>query len=297
MRKALMMLPMVALIAACHSNKAPTGQVAATVNGQEITVNELNAELAGTRAANPQQQHQLQVAALQSIVNRVLLAQAAERAGVNDSPNAAIAKRRAEQMAEIGLLEQQIRSQVPQVSREEADQFVNENPGMFAQRKIFLVEQITVPSPPPALLAALRPLNTMTEVQAELAKYNLPTRTSFGVIDAVTMNPDAVRQISALAPDSVFILPDRGAIRINRVRETQVQPITGTDATNVATEMLRSQRIDQQVSQAVQRALTEGQSHVQYNPQFRPPQRPAAPAGQAAGAAAPGAAAGADEEK
>ena len=277
MRKSLTLLPLIALVAACHGGgAAPSGQVAATVNGEEITVSELNAEIGGARAPNAQAQRQLQGAALQNIVNRILLAQAATEAGVNNSPAAAIAKRRADQIATIGLYEQQIRSQVPRISREEAEQFVNENPAMFGQRKIFLVEQVIVPSPPPALLEALRPLDTMPDVLAALARFHLPTRTSFGVIDAVTMNPEAVRQIGALAPDAVFILPDRGAIRINRVRETQVQPITGSDAINVASEMLRNQRIEQQVTQRITQTIQAGQGHVQYNPAFRPAPPPAA---------------------
>jgi EpsD family peptidyl-prolyl cis-trans isomerase len=277
MRSALLLLPFTALLTACSGDDAPTGQVLATVNGTEITSAELNAELNGIRAGNPAEQRELQRAALQSIVNRTLLAQAAEEQGVDDSPMGAMAKRRAEQMATISLYEQQVRGRVPQVSAEEAEQFITDNPAMFGQRRIFLVDQIIVPSPPQALLRALEPLDTMTQVQAELARYNLPTRSTFGVIDAVTMNPSAVRQIVALAPDAVFILPAQGSIRINRIRESQVQPITGPDAVAVATEMLRNQRTEQQLNEAVSGIIQRGQANVRYNPEYQPRPAPRAP--------------------
>ncbi|MFM6853195.1 MAG: SurA N-terminal domain-containing protein [Sphingopyxis sp.] len=289
MRYAIALLPIVALVAACGKGDAPTGQVVATVNGEEITLSELNAELGGARAQNPAQQKLLQASALQNIINRMVLAQAAEEQGVGDSPADIIAQRRSDQLAQIGLMEQRIRSQVPAVSREEAEQFVSENPVMFADRKIFLVEQITVPSPPAALIERLRPLNTMAEVQGELGRYNLPGRTSFGVIDAVTMNPDAVKQIAALPGDAVFILPETNAIRINRIRETQTQPITGADATNVAMEMLRERRVEQQVAEAVNRLMRAAQSNIVYNADYRPPATPpraAAPANAPAAAPA-----------
>lgn len=262
-------------LVACGKENAPTGQVVATVDGEEITTAELNAELNGVQAKDPAQQKLLQRQALQSIVNRMLLAKAVEDQNLDDTPAAALAERRAEQFAKIALLEQSIRAKVPKVSREEAEEFVNDNPQMFANRKIFMVEQITVPSPPKALIDALRPINTMTEVQAELAKYKVPNRIAFGVIDAITMRPDAAKQIAALPADAVFILPDNNAIRINKVRETQTQPVTGADAINIATEMLRSQRAERQISEEVARVLKAGSKSVTYNDQFKPLPAPA----------------------
>lgn len=262
-------------VSACGKEDAPTGQVVATVDGEEITIAELNAELNGAQAKDPAQQKLLQRQALQSIVNRTLIAKAAEDQNLNDTPQAALAERRADQFAKIALLEQSIRAKVPKVSPEEAEQFVADNPQMFAERRIFLVEQIMVPSPPKALLDALRPINTMAEVQAELTKYKLPSRISFGVIDAITMRPEAVKQIVALPSDAVFILPGQGAIRINRIRETQTQPVTGPDAINIATEMLRGQRAERQIGEEVTRILKDSAKSVSYNDQFKPlPQQP-----------------------
>jgi EpsD family peptidyl-prolyl cis-trans isomerase len=283
MRYAIILAPSLALLAACGSDDAPTGQVLATVNGEEITSSELNSEMGGIRARNPAEQRELQRAALQNIVNRTLLAQAAAEQGADDGPAAAIAKRRATQLAQINLYEEQLRRGVPNVSREEADQFIADNPALFAQRRILLVDQIIVPNPPEALLRALEPLDTLAQVQAELGRYNLPTRATFGVIDAVTMDPGAVRQIVALPADAVFILPAQGTIRINRIRENHIQPITGQDAVNIATELLRNQRIQRQVSEAVTRVLREGQTNVRYNADYQPRPAPgAAPKGSAA---------------
>ncbi|NKB16316.1 MAG: hypothetical protein HC774_04700, partial [Sphingomonadales bacterium] len=262
-----------ALLAACSggSDAAPTGQVVATVNGQEITQAELNAELGGARADSPAGQRQLEQAALQAIVNRYLLADAAEARELTETPAAAITRRKAQQLADISMLERQVTGGVPAVSAEEAQQFVDDNPDSFAQRRIFLVEQIVVPTPPPALLRALEPLDTMAEVQAVLARYNLEGRMTMGVIDALTIDPAAVRQIVGLAPNAVFILPENGAVRINQIRETRVVPVTGQDAVRVARELIGNQRTRVQLEQSIGGILREGQASVQYNPSFRPP--------------------------
>lgn len=288
MRSAFFLLPVAALLSGCGSDDTPTGQVLATVNGVEITTSDLNAEMGGMRASSETEQRELQRAVLQNIVNRTLLAQAAAERGADDGPGAAIAKRRAEQMAQISLFEDQIRRQVPAIGREEVDQFIIDNPLLFSQRRIFLVDQIIVPSPPEALLRALQPLDTLAQVQAELARYNLPTRSALGVIDAVTMDPGAVRQIVALPAETVFTLPAQGSVRINRIRESQTVPITGDDAVNVATEILRNGRTQRQVSEAVSTIIRQGQTTVRYNADYQP--RPPAPARPGAEAATKGAA-------
>jgi EpsD family peptidyl-prolyl cis-trans isomerase len=286
MRSALFLLPVAAILSSCGSDDTPTGQVLATVNGVEITTSDLNAEMGGMRAGSDAEQRELQRAVLQNIVNRTLLAQAAAERGADDGPGAAMAKRRAEQMAQISLFEDQIRRQVPAIGREEVDQFILDNPLLFGQRRIFVVDQIIVPSPPEALLRALEPLDTMAQVQAELARYNLPTRSAVGVIDAVTMDPGAVRQIVALPAETVFTLPAEGSVRINKIRESQIVPITGDDAVNVATELLRNQRAQRQVSEAVSTIIQEGQANVRYNADYQP--RTPAPARQGAQAPAKG---------
>ena len=59
-------------------DKAPKGQVVATVNGEEITVTELNRELAGAAPANPAERKAAEQAALESIITRKLVAQASK---------------------------------------------------------------------------------------------------------------------------------------------------------------------------------------------------------------------------
>ena len=281
-RVALLTLPALALLAACGSKDAPTGQVVATVDGTEITQSELNAELNGARANTAAGQRELQQAALAAIVNRVLLAKAADDLKIDETPAGAIAKQRAEQLAQIEMLEGHIRGSVPRVSAEEANQFIADNPDLFNNRQIFLVEQITVANPPPSLLAALRPINSMTDVQAYLASQHLPAQTSFGVLDAIQLDPQIVHQIRALAPGEVFVMPDQSTIRINRIKETQTVPITGAAATGIATELLTNQRGQQQLNDQVSRILTAGRARVSYNPAFRPAPAPtAAPAGAA----------------
>ena len=68
------------LLGGCQ--KEATGQVAAVVNGEEITLQEINAELAQLQVPEGVDRAQVQQAALQRIVDRRLLAQAAKEDGL-----------------------------------------------------------------------------------------------------------------------------------------------------------------------------------------------------------------------
>lgn len=269
MRHAAIVLSAIAL-AGCGSKEAPTGQVVATVDGVEITQSELNAELGGRRAPTAEGQKQLQMAVLNQMVARVLLANAAKEQGLDKTPEAAIARQRAEQVALIGLLEKKLGASTPKVSAEEVSQFIADNVEQFANRRIYVVDQIIVQSPPPQLLKALEPIETFDGVKAELAKYNLSTASAVGTVDALTVPPQFAKQVAALPANGVFIVPGPGAIRINHIRDSQVSPVSGEDASRLAKEMLVQRRTGQQVQNAVGQILKDGRAKVQFNPAFAP---------------------------
>src|SRR5688500_6823890 len=79
-------------LAACDRGKEPSGQVVATVDGQEVTIRELRAELGNLSFATPAERKAGEQAALQAIVNRKLLAKASEDQKLDKSPEFALQK-------------------------------------------------------------------------------------------------------------------------------------------------------------------------------------------------------------
>lgn len=272
-------------LAACGSNDAaPTGQVAANVNGEEITTTDLDSELNGATAPTPEGQKNLQRMALENIINRTILAQAAEAEGLAKGPEYAVIERKAKQAALIELLQRKLGKTVPAPGGEEIENFVAENPSMFANRRVFVVDQIIVPQANPELVKALQPVKTLAEAQAVLQQRNIKSNNTVGVIDALTIPPQAAQQIAALPPDEVFIIPSGPGLRINHVRSSQVDPITGDQAKNIAKELLTRQRTQTAMQSSLAERIKAGRAKVKYNDAFAPPKTPAgAPAGAPAG--------------
>ncbi len=287
-KKSLVLLPLTLVLAACGSNSAPKGQVLATVDGEEITATDLRLELGGASAPTPDQQKALEKMALQNIVNRTLLAKAAAAEGLDKGPEFAVAERRAKQAVLIELLNAKTRKGVPAPSAEEVRTFVTNNPVMFADRRTFVVDQIVVPQVDQQLAKALQPVTSLEQARAVLAQRKIRSSTTTGVIDALTIPPEAARQIAGLPPGEVFIIPSQGGLRINQVRSVQVNPIPDDQAQAIAREMLMRQRIEGQLRNRAETVIKAGAAKVKYNPEFAPPATPAGPG--AAPGANPGAA-------
>ena len=300
----VLLLAVAGMVTACNDkgDAAPTGQVVATVDGKEITANELNQELAG--APMPQdakQQQALRNAVLQTIVNRHLVAKTAREQGLDKTPEAAVQRQKMEDLAVINALEKQLAGQVPTPSRDEANRYVADHPNSFAQRKIYVVDQIVTAPIPPAVLQRMQPLKTLPEVEALLKASGIQHQQAVATIDGASADPDMMTRIAQLPPGEVFVVPNQAGFLINQIRDQRTDPFTGERATNAAMAILKRKRTQEAVSKRIQQIIQEGGAKVQYAEGYKPEPRPTgAPAGAnpavtggAAGqpaAAAPGAA-------
>ena len=272
-------LPLLLGMSGCHSKtaKAPTGQVVATVNGREITQRELQVEMAGTTAATPAAQKAAQQAALDRIVRRIILSNAAEGEGLDKQPNFAILNERAKQSLLIELMESKTATNVPAPSNEEVTQFIQTNPNIFSERKLFDVDQLRTPRPRDSkVLKDLEPLKTLDEIAGYLSQHGMPFQRGPNVMDTVGQDPKIVNAVIALPPHEVFIIPSGSEIMINQIRDSRVQPFTGPVAVRYASALLRQQHIRDAVAKKMDRVVAEGRKSVVINKAFAPPRLSAA---------------------
>jgi EpsD family peptidyl-prolyl cis-trans isomerase len=261
-----------------HNYAAPTGQVVATVNGHEVTMRELAAELGDFSTPDPRIRKMAEGQALNAIITRKILAQAAAEEGLDKTPDFALQKERADDTLLASLLERKVASQVPAPTPEEAAAFVTENPDMFSQRKLLVVDQLRMERPrDPAVLKAFEPLKTMAQVQAQLDADHLAYQKGVGTIDSLGVEPKLLAQILKLPPGEIFILPAGQGLQVNQIRDTQIIPFTGPAATQFAQAYLKRQRTQDAVRKQLSAIVGKSASQVKFNKDFQPPARPTAP--------------------
>ncbi|HYZ48135.1 MAG TPA: SurA N-terminal domain-containing protein [Sphingomonas sp.] len=286
---AALMLGTALLLAGCGKKGAgelEKGQVVATVNGQDVTVHELNAEIQGAQIPpniNTAQKKQLEQAALQQVVNRRILADVARERGLDKTPMFLIQQKRAEEQILVQMLQRQMSAAVKQPSQTEVATFIAQNPDLFAERKIFTVDQVQFEAPKdPTVLRKYQPLKTMDEVEATLKQDGLQFKRAPATLDVATANPELVQQVLKMPKDEIFIIPAGRVMVANRIVDTKIQPLTGQEATQLATAMLQQQKFQELIKRDLEPKLKKAQAEVKYQAGFAPPKG----AGQAPGAAA-----------
>lgn len=243
-------------LGACQrgSGSAPSGQVVAKIGSDEITQRELNAELNGFSSQDPALTKNAENAAITAIANRKLFADAGRKAGLEKSAYYQLARQRADDLLLAQSYEQQIVSKLPQPTTDEAEQYVKDHPNNFAERKIFLVDQIQIPKDTdPKLLQKITPLHSMDDIEQVLLSAGTDYIRAPSSIDARTTPADAVDQILRLPPNEPFVLPLNGGLTINQVTDSKTVPFTGPAAVEAARRTLYSLR----ASKAIDSSLAE----------------------------------------
>lgn len=254
------------------------GQVVATVGGEDITIHELNAELQGVALPTGERRRAIEQAALQQIVNRRILAGIARERGIDETPAFVLQRKRTEEALLVQLLQQQLASKIQPPTRDQAEAFIRENPNLFAQRKIFTIDQIQFEQPEDLrTLAAFEPLQTMDEVESKLIQDGVEYRRLPATLDAVGANPELISQVLKLPPGEVFLIPTGRAVLANRVTDTRVEPFTGDRAIQYAMQVLQQQKLATAASSELDETLKKAREEVKYQTGYAPPEPKQAP--------------------
>ncbi len=118
-------------------------QVVAKSGGREVTLSELRVEMArlGLSSSDPAAER----LALDSIIERSLLAQAARAADLHRRPEAVLRMKSAEEQA-LADLYLATASQPPEPTPEEIEDFIAANPSLFAERRIYDFQILSLPT-------------------------------------------------------------------------------------------------------------------------------------------------------
>ena len=275
----------IALAACGGSDKEPTGQVVATVFGEEITAIDLRNEMGNFRAPDAATRKAAERAALEQIVQRKLLAHAAEEAKIDKSPEYAQQKIRADEAFLVRFWQDRVAKSVPPPSKDEIARFISTNPDLYAQRKVFTLDQIRTPMVrDPGLIEELKPLKSLPEIAALLTTRGLRYQEGTAQLDTLAVPPEVVAQILKLPPGEVFVVPQGNVMTINHIRATQVVPVPPEVTNQHATQYLLAQRTRQAVQRELGAALAavrKEEDAVKYAKAYQPAPAPKAAAAPA----------------
>jgi EpsD family peptidyl-prolyl cis-trans isomerase len=267
------------LLVSCGKGKEPGGQVAATVDGKEITMIDLRNEMAGYTAPDAKTRKLAERAALDQIIVRKLLVDAAEKQKMDQTPEFVQQKQRVDETLLVRFWQNRIAKSVPAPSKDEIDRFVAAHPDLYANHRVFLLDQIRMPQiTDQALFAELKPLKSLPEVGQLLASKNIPFQQGETRLDSLTVDPAIVDQLLKLPSDDVFVMPQGNLLVVSKIREIQTTPVPPNIVTKHATQVITAQRTREAVQRELGGALAGARAKkgaVKYAKGYEPPKPPA----------------------
>ncbi len=290
-------LALTALIAGCNKkgDELPKGQVVATVDGTDITMTELNSEIALAQAPPEVPRKVIEQAALERIVERRMLADVATERGLDKSPQYLMEKRRVDDGLLVQALQTSIASKVPAVTPEAAEKYIAAHPLQFGDRRIYTIDQIQFVRPPNIDKIGLQEAKTMADVERVLSAANVEFRRVSTTLDTMTAAPalsKAIADIQARDPNEVFMFADqpRGApapiVYINHVTNTESSPFIGPKAVAVAQPIMQREAVQKALADELKKIKAAEKDKIVYAKGYEPKPTPttagATPAAQSA---------------
>ncbi len=255
------------LLSACH--KEPKGQILAIVNGEEISMQELNAELQGARIPDNADRAKIRKEVLQRLIDRKLIVQKAREQGLDKTPEFVAQQRRLEENLLVSLLGQKIAATVPMPDDRDITQYIADNPSQFSGRQRLLLDQIQFAAPKdPKQLLMLRDAHSLDDVAAGVQKLGLAMSRGKGVIDTGRLDPQMVEIIDKLPPGEPFVLPSNGQYVASVIVGRDSTPTPGNVARLAAAEVVRRRALVAESKAQVARARTGAE--IQYQPGYEP---------------------------
>jgi peptidyl-prolyl cis-trans isomerase C len=217
------------ILTACGSKEQAAGQAIAKVDGQEITVLQLNEEL--QRIGGPQTFTSKQV--LDALVERQLLVNKAQEDKIDRDPVVMRAIERAkEQILAQAYLQKKIGNSI-KPAKSDIDDFFQKNPELFAQRKQFELKELVVETAhvSPELNATIEKASSLDEVALWLEAKKVPFERTQVTRTSTDLPLDMVKALKGMVKGQLFTVKEGTRSLLIALHDVKEAPLSAVLAT------------------------------------------------------------------
>lgn len=243
----------VLFIAACGGagRDEKAGQVMASVDGAEITIHQLNAELGRLNIppASADAADRMTADVLRKLVDQQLLVAQAKAKNLDRAPHVVqaieLAKR---QILAEAYIRQLAGSPQPPTEQELMEYYIK-HPELFQNRKLYTLRTVAVSKQGlnPAAIETMQKNNSLAEVEAYLKTQNISYQKNTVVHPAEDIPMAMLPKMANARAGQLFLLEGAAQITLYTVVTANDQPITLDQAKPVITRYLHSQSNEQRV--------------------------------------------------
>jgi peptidyl-prolyl cis-trans isomerase C len=259
------------IILTCSAcNKKAEGQTVAVVNNEEITASELNAEFAGMNLARDVDKKQATTRALQSLIDRRLLATQARTDGIDRSPEFLTRQRRATEELLIGMMASRQMDVGKLPSATEIAAIQAKQPQSFANREVWSLEQVQYQTPTnPAIQNRIVHTKTFDELTGVLSQSGVPFQRGRNQLNTSLIPSEMYGRLASLSAGEPFIVPNGGRSIASAIMSREPAPLVGPAARTEAVNLIRRRSGTQALEDRL-KALRKA-AKIEYKQGFAPP--------------------------
>jgi len=247
-------------------------QVAAKVNGGEITLHQINSVIAGSKQIPSEQAKQAAAQTLERIIDQELLVQKALKDKLDRDPQVMQSIEDAKrQILARAYIERAAAGSSTQ-SWEEIRKFYQDNPALFERRRIYHVHELAVVAPREkldALKAATAGAKSLQDVAGWLKSQKLVFQDAMSNRPAEQIPLEILPQVSEMREGQIAVIPTSRGASVVQLLQAQEASLSEQQAAPIIEQYLHSRK-QLAVAQAEVRRLRE-QARIEYVGEFEAP--------------------------
>ena len=230
-----------------QDGKKPATQVAAKVNSEEISVHQINFILgrSGAGAVTPEQAPKVRRETLDKLVDQQLAVEQAVEKKLDRSPDVLMAIDAARRDILARAYVDQLASTVSKPTPEDAKKYYAEHQSLFAERRIFNIQEIVLPASPGiaaqlnTMLGAGKP---MEEIANWLKGKDIKFTAGSAARPAEQIPLELLPRVHALKDGQGLVIETPQSITVMRVVASQSSPVTEAAALPRIQQYIGNQR-------------------------------------------------------
>lgn len=243
------------MLAGCGNkeNKQVATQVAAKVGAEEISVHQVNQVLqrASTAGASPESVQRLKREVLEKLIDQQLAVEQATEAKLHRSPDVVSQIEAARREILVRAYMQKVAGNLPKATDEEVKKYHDDHPQLFAQRRIFNVQELVVPAAP-GVEGQLRRFagggKSIEEASAWLKSQNIAFNSGGATRAAEQLPMEVLPQLQGVQDGQSIVLAAPQAVTLLRVVSSQSAPVTRAEALPRIEQFLSNRRTAEAVA-------------------------------------------------
>lgn len=259
-RIAVLSLALLAM-AGCADSDAnnPNTQVVAKVNGDEISVHQVNNAIAQIPNVTPENVEKVRGEVLDKLINQQLAIQQAEEHKIDRSTEVMMKVDAARREILTRAYLSQVVASLPKPGENEAKEFYTSHPALFAERRIYNLQEIVLeqPHPPAAQIRELIAGKSMDQIAAALKAQNISFSTNSGTRAAEQISLPVLNGLAEIQDGETKVVETSKAVLILHVAASQSAPVSEEAALQRIPQYLANEQAKEAITADLDRLKAE----------------------------------------